>query len=186
MKIHITDNTKHSLNSTITYSKLDESQFKLNRAMEMKMNIWIAFSTKVIHKENCDHINHILWYCFFSNVFIVTLYLSLRIERILVTTRTTLQNTITFPIQIITIARIVNGFTTNLIVISSELTSFHTSIVISMGSTRVVWIPEISPVVSSTLKPSGRIPEVTLNLEHLLQPLESPQMTSLKPVCKKT
>ena len=143
-----------------------------------KWTYWIAFSTKVIHKENCDHINCILWYCFLSSVFIVILYLSLRIKRILVI-RTTKCNTITLVTQISTIAWIVIGFTTNLIVISSKLTSFRTSVVISMGSSRVVGIPEISPVISSTLKPSGRTPEMTLNLEHLLQLLESPQMTSL-------
>ena len=163
MRIHITDNTKHSLNSTITHSKLDESQFKLNRAKEMKMNILNSFLNKGYSQRELWYINCILWYCFLSSVFIVILCLSIQIKRILVIWATKC-NTITLATQSSTIARIVRGFTTNLIVISSELTSFHTSIAISIGSPRVVGIPEIYPVVSSTLKPSRRIPEVTLNL----------------------
>ena len=141
---------------------MDHFEFEYSYGKE-KWGHWIAFSTKVIHKENCDHINRILWYCFLSSVFIVILCLSIRIKWILVIWATKC-NTITLATKSSTIARIVRGFTTNLIVISSELTSFHTSIAISIGSPRVVGIPEIYPVVSSTLKPSGRIPEVTLYL----------------------
>ena len=123
----------------------------------------VAFLNKQVLRWMIVKHLQIFWYCFLSSVFNHPSWLLIFIQTILPITKTTKQNRITPPIIINTIPNILNLFTTTVKVVSSDPTSFHTWIVTSIPSPKLLGIPQISPVISFTSIPSRTTLEVIRN-----------------------